>query len=114
MTKNAHGNDVVALLNGLLGNILGIFISPALIYLFMAKSAVIAVRKQFDLTSYLQVIRKLSLSVLLPLFVGQVIHRMWTETVLQAKVKLHFTEVNSVTLLTVSYTHLTLPTILRV
>jgi hypothetical protein len=35
MTKNALGNEYAALLNAVLGNILGIFISPALIFYFM-------------------------------------------------------------------------------
>jgi sodium/bile acid cotransporter 7 len=99
MTKNAGGNEVVSLLNGLLGNILGIFISPALIYLLMQNTAFGVVKQQYDIDGYLHVIGKLSLTVLLPLFIGQIINRIWTEKVLWAKAKFYFTEVNSVALL---------------
>jgi predicted Na+-dependent transporter len=39
MTKNAMGNEYAALLNAIIGNILGIFISPALIFYFMKNPA---------------------------------------------------------------------------
>ncbi|CAF1203845.1 unnamed protein product [Adineta steineri] len=99
MTKNAGGNEGISLLNGLIGNILGIFISPALIYLFMNNSLFEIVKQKHDIDNYINVISKLSLTVLLPLIIGQIIHRIWKEKILWAKNKFYFTEINSLVLL---------------
>ncbi|CAF3920994.1 unnamed protein product, partial [Rotaria sp. Silwood1] len=40
MTKNGMGNEYSALLNAALGNVLGIFISSALVFYFMSNPTV--------------------------------------------------------------------------
>ncbi|CAF4071608.1 unnamed protein product [Rotaria sordida] len=104
MTKNALGNEYAALLNAILGNILGIFISPALIFLFMKNSI-------FDFLSttsntqykldYSHVIKKLSLTGLVPLFIGQIIQLLWTKKIMYIQKKFYFAELNSLALLTI-------------
>lgn len=103
MTKNAHGNEYAALLNAVLGNFLGIFISPLLIYGFMQNSVFNVIPSttkhifQFD---YLHTVKNLTLNVLLPLFIGQIIHLLWTKEVMRIRERLYFAEINSLALLT--------------
>ncbi|CAF3114224.1 unnamed protein product, partial [Rotaria sp. Silwood2] len=81
MTKNALGNEYAALLNAILGNIVGTFIAPALIFLFMKNPMFDILLKSIsieDRFNYSHVIKKLSLTILLPLFLGQVIHLLQT------------------------------------
>jgi sodium/bile acid cotransporter 7 len=99
MTKNAGGNESAALINALLGNILGILISPALIWLFMLNADINALHQPYDAHDYLHVLLNLSLTVLLPLIVGQIIHSLWTEKIMWAKTKFYFAELSSISLL---------------
>ncbi|CAF1356168.1 unnamed protein product [Adineta ricciae] len=102
MTRNALGNEYAALLNAVLGNVLGIFLSPALVFYFMKDSA-------FDLLSndgvtdgqlrYTNVIQKLSLTVLVPLILGQIIHNLCPKHVMYVREKLYFGELNSLAIL---------------
>ncbi|CAF3544377.1 unnamed protein product [Rotaria socialis] len=103
MTKNALGNEYAALLNAILGNILGIFLSPAMILFFMKNP-------MFDYLSntnnekqkldYGHVIKNLTLTVLLPLFIGQIIHLLWAKKIMDIREKFHFSELSSLALLT--------------
>jgi sodium/bile acid cotransporter 7 len=99
MTKNAGGNESAALVNAVLGNILGILVSPALIWLFMLNADLNILHQPYGIHDYLQVLLNLSLTVLLPLIVGQIIHFLWTEKIMWAKTKFYFAELNSITLL---------------
>ncbi|UJR23031.1 hypothetical protein I4U23_026057 [Adineta vaga] len=102
MTKNALGNEYAALLNAVLGNVLGIFLSPALVFYFM-KNPIFDLLSNSDNTEgqigYGHVIQKLSLTVLLPLFIGQIIHLLWTKHVMYLREKLYFAELNSLAIL---------------
>ena len=99
MTKNAGGNESAALVNAVLGNVLGILVSPALIWLFMSNATMNVLNKPYTVNDYLQVLFNLSVTVLLPLIIGQIIHFRWTETIMWAKPKFHFSELNSISLL---------------
>ena len=102
MTRNALGNEYAALLNAVLGNVLGIFLSPALVFYFMKDPA-------FDILSndgvtdgqlrYTHVIQKLSLTVLVPLILGQIIHNLYPKQVMYVREKLYFGELNSLAIL---------------
>lgn len=102
MTKNALGNEYVALLNAMLGNLLGIFISPALILFFMKNSVFDSLsnssRTQLTI-NYSNVVKNLSLTVLVPLSIGQIIHLLWTKQVTLIREKFYFTHLNSIALL---------------
>ncbi|CAF4588691.1 unnamed protein product [Rotaria sp. Silwood1] len=104
MTKNAMGNEYSALLNAALGNVLGIFISPALVFYFMSNPIVNSLSSsassgKSSRLDYGNVMKNLGLTVLLPLFVGQVIHFLWTKQVAYVREKFHFSELNSLALL---------------
>jgi len=102
LTKNAMGNDRAALLNAILGNICGIFISPAII-LYFFKNPILnllsntkSIENRID---YLSVIKELCLLVLIPLFLGQIIHALWTKQVIYIRNKFHLNQLNNVCLL---------------
>ncbi len=88
-------------MNILFGSILGIFLSPALIALFMNISNIATVDQSFNIQNYIGVIELLSLTVLLPIVIGQIITFIWTEQMMWAKDKLHFAEINAIALLIV-------------
>jgi len=102
MTRNALGNEYAALLNAIIGNILGIFISPALIFYFMKNpifNSLFNTNNPKEQLNYNHVIKNLSLTVLAPFFIGQIIHLLWTKQVIYIREKFHFTELNSLALL---------------
>ncbi|KAI8992416.1 putative sodium bile acid cotransporter [Pilobolus umbonatus] len=104
MTKNADGNEASALMNAALGNVLGIFVSPALVSYFQGPleeatsgdEGSDAGGGSFDFVAVLQ---QLGLTVLLPLIVGQIIQILFTEPVARIKVKYRLSEVSSICLL---------------
>ncbi|KAI9263124.1 SBF-like CPA transporter family-domain-containing protein [Phascolomyces articulosus] len=104
MTKNAKGNEATALMNAAVGNVLGIFISPALVDTFQEplieatpenESAEAGGRVDF-----VSVLKQLGITVLIPLVVGQLIQIAFTEPVAKIKVKWRLSDVSSVALLT--------------
>jgi sodium/bile acid cotransporter 7 len=66
MTKQAGGNEAAALVNAVIGNVFGVFISPLLIvsYLGLASSGSV---------SYSSIFLKLTLTIVIPLILGQVV-----------------------------------------
>ncbi|KAI7900584.1 SBF-like CPA transporter family-domain-containing protein [Cokeromyces recurvatus] len=105
MTKNACGNEASALMNAALGNVLGIFVSPALVSVFQGPllqatpedESAAQVGGQVD---FVQVLKQLGLTVLAPLIVGQMIQWFWTDAVAKFKVKCRLSDVSSLMLLT--------------
>ncbi|KAI8972075.1 putative sodium bile acid cotransporter [Pilobolus umbonatus] len=105
MTKNAQGNEASALMNAALGNVLGIFISPALVSAFQGPllsatpedESATQVGGQVD---FVKVLKQLGLTVLVPLLIGQIIQWFFTERVAKLKVKCRFSDVSSFMLLT--------------
>ncbi|KAI8144034.1 SBF-like CPA transporter family-domain-containing protein [Fennellomyces sp. T-0311] len=98
MTRNANGNDSAALVNAALGNILGIFVSPALMTVFGDDTNVFTPGTR-GTVDYLSVLKTLGLTVLLPLVVGQVIRYFFPRQVKYLAAKLHFSIINSLALL---------------
>lgn len=64
LTKSAGGDEAAAIFNAAFGNLVGVFLSPALILMYLG------VRGEVDLGS---VFYKLGLRVVLPIFIGQVL-----------------------------------------
>ena len=82
MTKAAEGNDVLTVCEVVVGNVLGAFITPALVQLYMQggwdfgnPSHQETVTTVGDL--YRNVMKQIGLSVFVPLFVGQVIQNLF-------------------------------------
>ncbi|CAO3592225.1 unnamed protein product [Absidia cylindrospora] len=105
MTKNADGNEASALMNAAIGNVLGIFVSPALVSVFQGP-LIDATPEEEPATEaggkvdFVSVLKQLGLTVLVPLVVGQVIQWLFTEKVAKAKAKCRLSDVSSVALLT--------------
>lgn len=107
MTKNALGDECAALLNAVLGNSLGIFISPPLIFYFMKNSNFHSLVNTHNINTqldYTNVVKTLSLTVLIPLIIGQIIQYIWTKQVTYIREKFHFDKLNSLILLTLPWT----------
>jgi sodium/bile acid cotransporter 7 len=66
MTASAGGDEAAAIFNTIVGNIIGIFLSPALILGYLESTSNIALGRVFY---------KLSLEVVLPLAVGQLLQK---------------------------------------
>lgn len=80
MTKAADGNDVLTVCEVVIGNLLGAFITPALVQMYLTGTwefgnptleASISVQKL-----YANVMKQIGLSVFVPLFVGQVVQNI--------------------------------------
>ncbi|KAI9270817.1 putative sodium bile acid cotransporter [Sporodiniella umbellata] len=99
MTRNANGNDSAALFNAALGNVLGIFISPALMTAFQNDALVFQPGTARGNPDYVSVLKTLGLTVLLPLVVGQTLRYFFPVKVKWLAQKLKFPILNSLALL---------------
>ena len=78
LTQSAGGNVATALFNAVVGNILGIFATPLLIFKFLGAGAGAASGAGGATVagiSYLAVLKKLSKKVLLPVAAGQALRQ---------------------------------------
>ncbi|KAI8810803.1 SBF-like CPA transporter family-domain-containing protein [Cladochytrium replicatum] len=73
MTKQASGNESIALMNAVIGNIIGVFISPSLIIEYLGSLGSQIDTGKGGAFDYSSVFRDLSITVLAPLIVGQVV-----------------------------------------
>lgn len=84
MTKAAHGNDILTLCEVFIGNLLGAFITPALIQLYLTGRFDFGNPSHQDggksiQSLYGDTMKQLGLSVFVPLFVGQVIQNLFNK-----------------------------------
>jgi len=77
MTKQCGGNESAALVNAVIGNVFGVFISPSLIFAFVKQ---ITPNAQYGQIDYSAVFLKLFITVVAPLILGQAIQFMFPIT----------------------------------
>ncbi|KAG2199712.1 hypothetical protein INT47_012848 [Mucor saturninus] len=99
MTRNANGNDGAALFNAALGNVLGIFVSPALMTAFQNDPIVFEPGTDRGNPDYLSVLKTLGSTVLAPLVLGQLIRYLFPVRVKYLAAKFKFPIINSLALL---------------
>lgn len=86
MTKAAHGNDILTTCEVVIGNLLGAFVTPALVQMYMTGTWDFgnprhqAANKSIQLL-YRDVMKQVGLSVFVPLFVGQVVQNLFFDKV---------------------------------
>lgn len=97
MTKAADGNEAAALTNAVLGSIIGIFVSPALIYWFLNLAAAA------NPIDYSSVFAKLAMTIIGPLVVGQIIRLVFPATISYLQSVVNFSIINSCLLLALIY-----------
>jgi sodium/bile acid cotransporter 7 len=95
LTTNAGGDIAAAIFNAAFGSIVGIFVSPILILAYLGKNGS---------TSMADVFCKLALRVVLPLGVGQLLHKIKAVTDLRAKNKECFQKAQIYALCFIVYT----------
>lgn len=86
MTKQADGNFVLTTCEVVIGNVLGAFITPALVQMYMTGgwdfgNPVHQAVHSSVLELYRHVMKQIGLSVFIPLFVGQVLQNVWPKQV---------------------------------
>lgn len=83
MTKQAHGNDILTLCEVFIGNVLGAFITPALVQMYLRGVWEFGNPTHQELGDssmtelYGEVMKQIGLSVFVPLFVGQVVQNIF-------------------------------------
>ncbi|KAG2218400.1 hypothetical protein INT45_011588 [Circinella minor] len=99
MTRNAKRNDSGALFNAAFGNLLGIFVCPALMTVFQQDPRVFPPDTPHGKPNYINILRTLGFTVRLPLVVGQIIRFLFSERVKRIATKLRFPIINNLALL---------------
>ncbi|KAF7729109.1 hypothetical protein EC973_004877 [Apophysomyces ossiformis] len=99
MTRNAGGSDAAALFNAALGNVMGIFVSPALMTIFGDDRILFPPGSSRGTPNYLNVLKNLGSTVLAPLVVGQFIRFLFPKQIKYLAAKLRFSIINSLALL---------------
>jgi len=96
LTKSSSGDEAAAVFNAAFANMTGVFISPALILLYLGVEADIDLGKVFF---------KIGLRVILPTFIGQVLQKFSPQVVeFKKKYKKHFKTIQEYCLIFIVYT----------
>ncbi|EFW19600.1 sodium/bile acid cotransporter 7 [Coccidioides posadasii str. Silveira] len=97
MTREAGGDDAVALMEVLVANMLGPFVTPGWTVTLLPKSPSFDLWRHADSdldSLYRQVFQSLGLSVLIPLVLGQVIRWTWPQQAKHVVETFHFSKIS--------------------
>ncbi|KAK9241111.1 SBF-like CPA transporter family-domain-containing protein [Lipomyces kononenkoae] len=103
MTREAKGNESLSLIEVSVGNIMGAFLTPALVQMFLSKHSGFAYGNPTNKSSiqslYARVMKQLGIGVFIPLFVGQVIQFVFPVQTKWALAKFKLAKIGSFCLL---------------
>ncbi|CAM9861473.1 unnamed protein product [Chrysoparadoxa australica] len=94
LTRQAGGNTAAAVFNAVFGNCAGIVVTPALVLLALGESLQLP---------YQQILAKLSVKVILPMMVGQVLRSVSAIMSFQASYQKLFTRISECTVVAIVY-----------
>ncbi|ORY98652.1 SBF-like CPA transporter family-domain-containing protein [Syncephalastrum racemosum] len=100
MTRNAKGSDSSALVNAALGNVMGILICPALMSIYQQDPRIFPPNTPRGNPNYINVLRTLGFTVLLPLIIGQAVRYFFNDPVKKLAARARFPIINNLALLT--------------
>ncbi|GMG39184.1 unnamed protein product [Ambrosiozyma monospora] len=105
MTRKADGNVLLTLCEVFIGNLLGAFITPALVQMYTVDEFAFGNPANGTSVSrvYRDVMKQLGCSVFVPIFVGQVLQNVWPEQVKWFLVTFKFNKVGSFMLLLIMF-----------
>lgn len=105
MTKKADGNDLLTLCEVFIGNLLGLFITPALTQMFLSGSWEFANPANGSSVQdvYKDVMKQIGCSVFVPLFIGQILQNIFPTQVKYFYTKTKFNKVGSFMLLLIMW-----------
>ncbi|KMP09054.1 sodium/bile acid cotransporter 7 [Coccidioides immitis RMSCC 3703] len=107
MTREAGGDDAVALMEVLVANMLGPFVTPGWTVTLLPKSPSFDLWRHADSdldSLYRQVFQSLGLSVLIPLVLGQVIRWTWPQQAKHVVETFHFSKISGCCLILLTWT----------
>lgn len=105
MTRQAHGNQALTVVQSTVGNFLGVFLTPALIVMYTSTGAwytkvLPPSNGQFG-EIYRRVLKQLGLSIFVPLSVGQIVHNLFPSATKKVFITWKLNKIGSVCLLMV-------------
>lgn len=105
MTKQAGGNFILTTCEVVIGNLLGAFITPALVQMYMSGTWAFGnpAGSSSVLVLYKNVMKQIGLSVFVPLFVGQVVQNIWPKQVKWTLTTFRLSKVGSFMLLLIMF-----------
>ncbi|PSK41039.1 hypothetical protein C7M61_000710 [Candidozyma pseudohaemuli] len=108
MTKAADGNHVLTTCEVFIGNVLGAFITPALVQMYLTGTWDFGNPKYQEQQQSIQalygsVMKQIGLSVFVPLFVGQVVQNIWPKQVKWTLTTFYLNKVGSFMLLLIMF-----------
>ncbi|KAK3721492.1 hypothetical protein LTR37_003048 [Vermiconidia calcicola] len=105
MTRQAHGNQALTVVQTTIGNLLGVFITPALVVMYTSVptwyNTVLPPASGHWGAIYSRVLKQLGLSIYLPLFVGQVTRYFFPKACKKVFIDWNLNKIGSICLLTV-------------
>lgn len=105
MTRQAHGNQALTVVQTTIGNFIGVFISPALVIMYTSTDAwyndVLPPSTGRFQEIYARVLKQLGLSIYLPLAVGQVIRWFFPKACKKVFMDWKLVKLNSICMITI-------------
>ena len=105
MTRQAHGNQALTVVQTTIGNLIGAFVSPSLVIMYTSVPTwynnILPPQSGHYGELYGRVLKQLGLSIYVPLLVGQIVRNLFPKACKKIFVDLQFNKIGSICLLVV-------------